>query len=95
MPADIEAGNANYVGGDIAGGVADLRQLFTRPGGVVAAVGDRGARALPVLGVDAAGRRRPRHVRPPRRPPRPATRAALTGVETDGSADRPEHPSVG
>ena len=31
MPADIEAGNANCVGGDIAGGIADLRQLFTRP----------------------------------------------------------------
>jgi phytoene dehydrogenase-like protein len=30
-PADIEAGNPNYVGGDITGGVADLRQLFTRP----------------------------------------------------------------
>lgn len=29
--ADIEAGNANYVGGDIGGGVTDLRQLFTRP----------------------------------------------------------------
>jgi phytoene dehydrogenase-like protein len=30
-PAEIEADNPNYVGGDIAGGVADLRQLFTRP----------------------------------------------------------------
>jgi phytoene dehydrogenase-like protein len=30
-PADIEAANPNYVGGDITGGVADLRQLFTRP----------------------------------------------------------------
>jgi phytoene dehydrogenase-like protein len=30
-PADIEAGNPNYVGGDITGGVADLGQLFTRP----------------------------------------------------------------
>jgi phytoene dehydrogenase-like protein len=30
-PAEIEAGNPNYVGGDITGGVADLRQLFTRP----------------------------------------------------------------
>ncbi|MGH9138498.1 MAG: phytoene desaturase family protein [Acidimicrobiales bacterium] len=30
-PADVEAGNANYVGGDISGGVTDLRQLFTRP----------------------------------------------------------------
>jgi phytoene dehydrogenase-like protein len=30
-PAAIEARNANLVGGDIAAGVMDLRQLFTRP----------------------------------------------------------------
>lgn len=30
-PADIEAHNANLVGGDIAAGVADLRQFFIRP----------------------------------------------------------------
>jgi phytoene dehydrogenase-like protein len=30
-PAAMEAHNPNYVGGDINGGVADLRQLFTRP----------------------------------------------------------------
>jgi phytoene dehydrogenase-like protein len=30
-PADIERRNANLVGGDIAAGVTDLRQLFTRP----------------------------------------------------------------
>jgi phytoene dehydrogenase-like protein len=30
-PADIEADNPNLVGGDIAGGVTDLRQFFTRP----------------------------------------------------------------
>ena len=30
-PADLERYNANYVGGDIASGVIDLRQLFTRP----------------------------------------------------------------
>jgi phytoene dehydrogenase-like protein len=30
-PADIEARNANLVGGDIGSGVADLRQFFTRP----------------------------------------------------------------
>lgn len=30
-PADLERHNANLVGGDIAAGVADLRQLFTRP----------------------------------------------------------------
>ncbi|MGO9766420.1 MAG: phytoene desaturase family protein [Myxococcaceae bacterium] len=30
-PADLERYNANYVGGAITGGVADLGQLFTRP----------------------------------------------------------------
>ena len=30
-PAELEAYNANYVGGDINGGAADLRQLFARP----------------------------------------------------------------
>jgi phytoene dehydrogenase-like protein len=30
-PADLERYDANYVGGDINGGVQDLRQLFTRP----------------------------------------------------------------
>ncbi len=29
--ADIEAYNPNYIGGDISGGMMDLRQLFTRP----------------------------------------------------------------
>lgn len=30
-PADFERRNANYIGGDISGGVMDLWQLFTRP----------------------------------------------------------------
>lgn len=30
-PAALEAYNPNYVGGDINGGIQDLRQLFTRP----------------------------------------------------------------
>jgi phytoene dehydrogenase-like protein len=30
-PAEIEARNPNFVGGDINGGAQDLRQLFTRP----------------------------------------------------------------
>jgi phytoene dehydrogenase-like protein len=30
-PAELETYNANYVGGDINGGAADLRQLFARP----------------------------------------------------------------
>jgi phytoene dehydrogenase-like protein len=31
-PAELEAYDANYVGGDINGGRQDLGQLFTRPG---------------------------------------------------------------
>ncbi len=31
LPGDIEAYNPNYIGGDINGGIEDLRQLFTRP----------------------------------------------------------------
>jgi phytoene dehydrogenase-like protein len=30
-PGEIERENENYVGGDINGGVQDLRQLYTRP----------------------------------------------------------------
>jgi phytoene dehydrogenase-like protein len=30
-PADMQMHNANYIGGDINGGLQDLRQLFTRP----------------------------------------------------------------
>jgi len=30
-PAELEQYNPNYIGGDINGGVQDLRQLFTRP----------------------------------------------------------------
>jgi phytoene dehydrogenase-like protein len=30
-PADLQDYNPNYVGGDINGGMQDLRQLFTRP----------------------------------------------------------------
>jgi phytoene dehydrogenase-like protein len=29
--AEVERRNPNYVGGDINGGIQDLRQLFTRP----------------------------------------------------------------
>jgi phytoene dehydrogenase-like protein len=31
LPADMEAYDPNYVGGDINGGIQDLRQMFTRP----------------------------------------------------------------
>lgn len=35
FPADLEARNANIAGGDIAGGAADLRQIFARPVSIV------------------------------------------------------------
>jgi len=44
-PAAMEAHNPNYVGGDINGGVLDLRQLFTRP------VARRTPSATPLPGV--------------------------------------------
>ena len=44
-PAAVEAHNPNYVGGDINGGVLDLRQLFTRP------VARRTPSATPLPGV--------------------------------------------
>jgi phytoene dehydrogenase-like protein len=33
-PAEFERHNANYIGGDITGGVMDAGQLFTRPAGL-------------------------------------------------------------
>ena len=44
-PADLEASNPNDVGGDINGGIEDLRQLFTRP------VARRDPYATPASGV--------------------------------------------
>ncbi len=34
-PSDVEAHNANNVGGDITGGVMNLRQLFKRPTSII------------------------------------------------------------
>ena len=66
-----EAYNQNLIGGDIAGGShggPPARCCVPRPG--VPPVRDAEPAAVPVLGVDAARRRRPRHVRPQRRPGR-------------------------
>jgi len=40
-PADLERHNANLVGGDINGGLGDLRQLFLRPTRLLYATPDR------------------------------------------------------
>ena len=64
-PAELELHNANYVGGDINGGAADLRQTFAQAGCGPPALLDAAPGRLPLLVVDAAGRRRSRHVRLP------------------------------
>jgi phytoene dehydrogenase-like protein len=63
-PATLEAMDANLLGGDISGGALTMRQMFFRP--TAARIRDGRAQAVFVLGVDAAGRRRARHVRLPR-----------------------------
>ena len=59
----MEAYNANYVGGDINGGVQDLRQLFTRPVARRGPLLHAGPAAVPLLVLDAARRRGARDVR--------------------------------
>ena len=44
-PAQMEAYNANYIGGDITGGVQSFRRLFVRP------VGQWGAYSTPITGL--------------------------------------------
>ena len=71
--AEMESYDENYVGGDINGGIQDWRQLIFRP--TVGLDPYRvGPGTLPLLIVDAAGRRGPRDVRLARRafgaPPR-------------------------
>ena len=61
--AEVERRNPNYVGGDINGGLQNLRQLFTRPVARAGALRHAAARRLPLLVLHAARRRRPRHVR--------------------------------
>jgi phytoene dehydrogenase-like protein len=69
-PADLEAMDANLVGGDIGGGAVNLRQLLFRP--TRRQYRTSAPEYLPLLLVDSTRRRRPRHVRSQRRPHGPA-----------------------
>ena len=62
-PADLERYNPNYVGGDIAGGGADVLADIRPPGGELEPVRHVGPGAVHLLGIDTARRRRSRHVR--------------------------------
>ena len=87
-PAEMERYNANYVGGDINGGAATLSPALhasRRPG---LAVHDAAAGSLPLLRLDAAGRRRPRHVRLSRRPRGAPPDLGLLEPELTGGRER-------
>ena len=72
LPRISSAHNPNYVGGAITGGVADLFQFFTRPGGAARPVLHAASPPVHLLGIDSAGWRRARHVRLLRRAECPA-----------------------
>ena len=75
----------NLVGGDIAAGVTDLRQFFTRP--TLADLLDAGEGAVHLFGLHAARRRRARHVRILRREAR-ARGSLRTPVDEGLAAQR-------
>ena len=72
------------VGGDVNGGVQDVRQLLFRPSSAGTRHHAR-SRALPLLLVHAAGRRRPRHERRPRRARGGAMASAPVGGRRPGA----------
>ena len=65
-PAALEAATRTWSAATSAAARSDLRQFFLRP--TRRLLSARRSRRLSVLLLDAAGRRRPRHVRLPRRP---------------------------
>ena len=71
---EIEAYNPNYVGGDINGGREDLAPALHPPGRPPGALHDARPAAVHLLLLDAARRRRARHVRLLRRAGRPQAR---------------------
>ena len=75
-PAAMEAHDANYVGGDINGGIEDIRQLIFRPWPSLDPY-RVGTGPVPVFVVDATGRRGPRDVRDAGGAVRAATRASV------------------
>ena len=68
----FERHNPNLIGGDINGGEVDAAAAVLPPGPASRPVHHAGPEPLHLLVLDAAGRRRPRHVRLPRRPHRAA-----------------------
>ena len=92
-PAEMEAENPNYIGGDINGGLGDLRQVLARPVPRDLALYDSQPPDLPVLLIDAPRRRRPRHVRLPRSPRGAVNNWCLAPIIHYGGAVGPNGPA--
>ena len=90
-PAELEAHNANYVGGDIITGANTPRADPHPPAARARPVRDRDPGRLHLLGRDAARRRRARDERLQRRRSRRCARSLRSPTET-GRARRPRHP---
>ena len=67
-PSALEAYNANYIGGDITGGVMDVKQLLARPALRRSPYTTPNRADLYLFCIDSAGWRRPRNVWLPRCP---------------------------
>ena len=89
-PAEMEAHNPNYVGGDINGGAAGPAPAVHPAGGPAGPLLDPGPAPVPLLVLHAARRRRARHVRLLRGPRRPAAAAVTARVSR---VDRPPSPA--
>ena len=87
----MEAHDANYVGGDINGGIQDIRQLLFRPTPSLDPY-HAGRRALPRVVIDATRRRRPRDGRLPRRAVGAAAGPALGATASAASSRRSHRP---
>ncbi len=92
--ADLEAGNANFVGGDIIAGANTARQLVARPRVTLHPYATGVRRRLPLLRGNPAGRRRPRHVRLQRGALRPAPRLTARRVAQATRLDEPHGQSA-
>ncbi len=84
-PVEMEAHNANYLGGDISGGRTNLGQLAARPVASTSPWRTPIAGPVPLLRVHATGPGRARHVRLARGPcrarrPGPGSMARMTAV---------------
>ena len=84
-PAELEADNPNYIGGDINGGLANLRQVLARPVLSACPYATPNPRLYLCSSSTPPGGGRARHVRLPRRARRASARAEVALVRRPAS----------